>query len=160
MCVHGYFHKIGASSPEYPFVDAKLIIGDRYLGKVAFLIDTGAGATLIVYKDALRLGISTKTRGKKIKIVGISGSEYAIALQEPVILELLDYSTKTNNSGGILSISLDSLQIESSTYTRKLMRKESQSSLMTRPSLLGWDALRNLKIVIDYKNKLIILCKD
>ncbi|MEB3760249.1 MAG: retroviral-like aspartic protease family protein [Desulfurococcales archaeon] len=159
QCLHGYFYKLRPDSPEYPFIEAKLYLNNEYKGKIAFLIDTGAGATLIVYKDALRLGISPRSTGKTIKIIGVSGSETAALLNTPIKLELLESHENKDNLSSI-TISLSSIQVEKPREVKKRMRGSRISDIMTRPSLLGWDVLKDLSIIIDYPRKLIRICRE
>ena len=70
ICVKGFFKRLTARA-EYPFVKARLYIDDNLKGEVFLLVDTGAGATSLSYRDALRLSLSAATRrGPRQKVIG------------------------------------------------------------------------------------------
>ena len=153
-CVYGEFRELllpgSRSGARYPYIRARLIFRDKDYGLVSFLIDTGSGATLIGPSDALRLGIKG-LKGKPVKIVGIAAAEKDIRVNGHVVLELISSA----NNDTVLTVEFDGLSY------RQLPRKhgkEFQEQLRI-PSLLGWDALKQLTLFIDYKNNIVKICK-
>jgi hypothetical protein len=61
-CVRGFFKRLEGTNVEYPFVEARIYLNDRLLGRVEFLVDTGGGATLLSYRDLMVLGLTDRAR--------------------------------------------------------------------------------------------------
>ncbi|GEM_PF-3597220 len=136
---------------KYPFITGRIFIEEKEYGIVRFLIDTGAGFTLIGSRDAIRLRL-TELRGRGIKVIGVSASEKDIYVKSPVTIEFID----SQESDNVLSVETDGI-----TYRGlpKRRGKEFQEQLYI-PSLLGWDVLGQLILIIDYKNNVVKLCKN
>ena len=73
-CIHGFFKAYRSGKVEYPFVQARLYIDEELRGTIDFLVDTGAGASLLAFKDLLALGLPPMLRGRpRRNVVGIGG---------------------------------------------------------------------------------------
>ncbi len=160
-CVHGLFKAFGSAGIEYPFVRARVYVEGELRGTVEFLVDTGAGASLLAYRDLLTLNIPPMLRGMPRRTaVGIGGAVPTVLLRKPVRLELLDAA----GAGEPIVIVLDGIDCEDPDAVRGQMRSRSRrakSAVMAKPSLLGWDALRGLEVIISYiGEKRVLLCES
>ena len=146
-CVNGFFQRL-SSTTEYPLVKARLYIDGELKGELLLLVDTGAGATSISYRDALRLGLTNIVRrGPRRKVVGVSGTAQERVLAGTIELELFDESNVLR------------LRLSSVTVAEKPRQHGKDFNLaLQRPSILGWDALKNTVITVDYGKKLIQIC--
>jgi len=139
----------GGARSKFPYVSVKVYINGEEYGIVDFLIDTGAGLTVISPKDSLRLGLS-RARGRTVKVIGIAGAETANVITGNIRLELLDEESEKP-----LPVELDSI-----TYRRmpRARGREYQQQLRI-PSVLGWDVLRKLIIKMNFNNNIVEICK-
>ena len=140
QCVNGFFQRL-SSTTEYPLVKARLYIGGELKGELLLLVDTGAGITSLSYRDAVRLGFSNIVRrGPRRKVIGVSGTAQERVLEGEIELEFFD---ENNN---VLRLMLDTI-----TVAEKPRQHGKDFNLaLQRPSILGWDALKNTVIVVDY----------
>ncbi|MCE4612631.1 MAG: hypothetical protein F7C07_02220 [Desulfurococcales archaeon] len=160
-CIRGGFKRFIGARVEYPQVTVRLYLNDEFIGTIDFLVDTGASTTFIAYKDLLVLRIINKLRGKrKVDVIGLGGVEKAVVLRGPIRLELLDTPRVPGEARRPITIELDSIRCEDPDSARKIMRLHGHKALMARPSVLGWDVLNSLKLIINYKERIIELCKD
>ena len=162
-CIHGFFKVYRGGKVEYPFVQARLYIDEELRGTIDFLVDTGAGASLLAFKDLLALGLPPMLRGRpKRNVVGVGGSVPTVLLKKPVRLELMDKPAR-GEAGPPITIELDGIDCEDPDAIRRQMRSRSgriQDMVMTKPSLLGWDVLSRLEVHISYVGeKKVLLCR-
>lgn len=148
-CVNGVFKEIFPGSPLQPFVLARLFINDELKGDINFLIDTGADVVRISFKDVVKLGLENYARRKpKTKVLGVSGIGKEARYHGKIELELYD------SEGNTLRIPLEYMDI-----ALRPQRGPDFKQALQLPSLLGWNALKDLELRIDYKNGIIQLCK-
>lgn len=147
-CINGFFQRL--SSPvEYPVVRARLYVNEELRGELLLLVDTGAGMTSLSYKDALRLGLyAAVRRGPRRKVVGVSGTAHERVLEGEIVLEIFD------EEGNVVRVKLDRISLAE----KPQQRGKDFNLALQRPSILGWDALRNMAIVVDYGRKTVQLC--
>jgi len=148
-CVYGFFQRLPPSSTEYPLVKAHLYVNGDLKGELLLLVDTGAGITSLSYRDTLRLGLSNIVRrGPRRKVVGVSGTALERVLEGEIELQLFD------ENGSTLRVRLDRITLAE----RPQQRGRDFNLALQRPSILGWDALKNMVVTVDYSRKIVQLC--
>ncbi len=147
-CVEGFFKRI-ISETLYPFIECILVIEGEEKGSLELLVDTGAGTTSISYRDALRLNLTRLAHKKpRRKVIGATGVAPERIIEGNIILRLV------GTRGDTIDVKINALSVAEPPR----QRGPDYNLALQRPSVLGWDALKNLKVEIDYKNKTVRLC--
>ncbi len=86
--------------PPAPFVMASISLeGAGVEGRVAFLIDTGASVTTLLWADVIRLGIDVeRLEGRERELTGIGGT--VRTKLAPAVIRFTEEGGEENNRGG------------------------------------------------------------
>jgi predicted aspartyl protease len=106
-------------------------------GPYPFVLDTGAGGTVITFDFASKLGLEP-TGGVKVRAKGIGGESPAFFA---MVDEFTSPSLKLNNFN-VIAMDID---------------KASKRPGIIKYGILGYNFLQNFEIIIDYPNKKIAL---
>lgn len=141
--IRGYFKS--EQNDSRPYIFAKLYFPDLDLEQsIELLVDSGADATTISAKDALRIGLDYADFDNFTWATGIGGRIKAFPVK--AILKMDSYVKETQVD--ILAFWVGDEPSEES------LRRE----LLELPSLLGRDVLEEFALVLHQQTKQVLLC--
>ena len=117
-------------------------------GPVEFIIDTGSSQTVLLDRDVIRLGINVKKLKKAAKSIGIGGEAETFQLGKAKLY------FKTENGSNY------TIEKEMYAIRHSKLRGEAARRIISLPSILGMDFIKEFKLIINSRDGEVLLIKE